>query len=71
MAEVSDFSPATVDQVLTIHDPNYVAAIQKLAGSKGATVIEQSPTYATASTPQDALLVRLLQRVWHFSELGA
>lgn len=57
VAEVTGFRPATLDEVLAIHDPQYVSAVQRVSSSGGATVIEPSPTYVTSSTYADGLLV--------------
>lgn len=53
--ELTGFPAASREQVMAVHDPRFVAALDRLATPQE---IDPAPTYATASTAADAYLVR-------------
>ena len=60
VSRLEGFAPATLEQVLSIHDRGYNAGLEQASGSAagGAINIEQAPTYATMSTYSDAFKAR-------------
>ncbi|GAB4823176.1 hypothetical protein N2152v2_011276 [Parachlorella kessleri] len=54
--ELQGFPAASLEHVLAIHDEKYVAAIERLSGTRGTTVVESAPTFVTPTTYEDSLL---------------
>lgn len=57
--ELTDFRSATVAEVLAVHRQPYLELLQRIVASKAPCDVESAPTYATASTYEDAFHVRV------------
>ena len=57
VACLDSFAPASIDDLCTIHERNYVLGLEQLIARRGAEIVDSSPTYVTSSSFQDALKV--------------
>lgn len=55
---LKDFQRATIDDICTIHDRNYVLGLEKIVGRGKNDVVDSAPTYITPTSFDDALRVR-------------
>lgn len=55
---LTDFRRATIDDICTIHDRNYVLGLEKIVGRGKNDVVDSAPTYITPTSFDDALRVR-------------
>ena len=55
---LKDFQRATVEDICTIHDRNYVLGLEKIVRRGKNDVVDSAPTYITPTSFDDALRVR-------------
>ncbi|CAL8465932.1 g5468 [Coccomyxa elongata] len=52
---LKDFQRATIDDICSIHDRNYVLGLEKIVGRGKNDVVDSAPTYITPTSFDDAL----------------
>jgi len=55
-AELIDAKPATPEEISYVHNPTFVATLEKVCREQAPGIIDYAPTYVTQSSFEDALL---------------
>jgi hypothetical protein len=55
---LTGFSKATIDDLCTIHERNYVLGLEKIVQRGRDDIVDSAPTYITSTSFDDALRVR-------------